>query len=141
MAIPRSWLPNRLNEGDEVIGKPVNTHSYQSAERRFNSYFECYNATNGQEGFKRIYVQVLYTGYEHADKATLARDATEFTPTELNAYKFLTANHSKNTPILLAYKRGIQPTEGLIPSRYIRWIVWEKVPRTYLGCPKSAFMY
>ncbi|KAJ9490085.1 hypothetical protein VN97_g3173 [Penicillium thymicola] len=50
MDFPRSWLPNGLNEGDEVsldkptssrwvIGKPVNTHSYQSDERRFDSYF------------------------------------------------------------------------------------------------------
>lgn len=82
-----------------------------------------------------------YIGYEHADKATLTQDATTFTPPELDAYRFLTANHSKNTPTLLAYKRGTQPTGGLIPGGHITWIVWEKAPGKSLGHPKSAFVY
>lgn len=156
MDFPRSWLPSRLNEGDEapldkptssrwVIDKPVNTHSYHSDERRFDSYvcaqFECHNATSGQEGFMRVYVQVPHVGYEHADKATLARDAKESTPLELDAYKYLTARHSKNTPALLAYKRDTQPTDGPVPIGHVTWIVWEKVPGKCLGPPNSASVY
>ncbi|KAJ5876655.1 hypothetical protein N7455_000120 [Penicillium solitum] len=89
----------------------------------------------------RIYVQVPHTGYDHAAKATLAQEATKFTPPELTAYKFLTSNRSQNTPTLLAYKRGTQPTEGPVPGGHVTWIVWEKVPGKCLGDYKYAFVY
>lgn len=62
-------------------------------------------------------------------------------PAELNAYKFLSANHSKDTPALLAYKRDTQPTEGPVPRGHVTWIVWEKVPGKCLGDSESAFAY
>ncbi|OQD91262.1 hypothetical protein PENSOL_c056G01400 [Penicillium solitum] len=161
MAVRESWFPKELHEGNKVsldkptpsqwvIGKPVNTHSYQADEMHYDSYvcaqFECHNVTDGKKGFMRIYVQVPHTGYDHAARATLAREATELTPPELDAYKFLTANRSQNTPTLLAYKRGTQPIDGPapggpVPGGHITWIVWEKVPGKYLGHPKSAFVY
>lgn len=95
MAVPRSWFPSGLNEGDTItLTKPktskwildrmVNTHDDQCQDRSLDSYasvlFECHNATNGEEAFMRVYVQVPHAGYEDADKATRAREATEFTP-------------------------------------------------------------
>lgn len=117
LTVQRSWFPSGLDEGDRitldkprpsewVIGKLVNKHSYQSDLMCVRSYacvqFECHNATDEQQGFMRIYVQVPHVGYEHADQATRAQEATEFTPLELNAYKYLTRYASQNTPHLLA---------------------------------------
>lgn len=156
MAVLRSWFPSGLDEGDTVtlnkpktskwiIDKKVNTHSYQREDRSVDSYasvlFTCHNATDGKEAFMRIYTQVPHAGFENADKATRAREATEFTPPELKAYKFLSIKHSQNTPALLAYKMGIQDSSGPVPRGHITWIVWEKVPGKRLGDFKSAFLY
>ena len=156
MGVPRSWFPSGLDEGDTVtlnkptrsewiIDKMVNTHSYQCELQSADSYasvlFTCHNAADGQEAFIRVYVQVPHTGYEHADQATRAREATDFTPPELKAYEFLTKKGSQNTPQLLAYKRGSQDRSGVVPRGHITWIVWEKVPGKRLGDYKSAFVY
>ncbi|KAJ5920092.1 hypothetical protein N7516_010950 [Penicillium verrucosum] len=133
MDFPRSWLPSRLNEGDEVsldkptpsrwvIGKPVNTHSYQSDERRFNSYF---------------HMSAMSTRTKLPSPETQQNSP----PPELDAYKYLTAKHSRNTPKLLAYKRRTQLIEGPVPGGHVTWIVWEKVPGKCLGCPRYAFVY
>ncbi|KOS41674.1 hypothetical protein ACN38_g7468 [Penicillium nordicum] len=154
--IPRSWFPSGLDEGERVtldkpssskwvIGKLVNTHNDQSDETHVPSYtcaqFECVNATDQEECFMRIYVQVPSTGYEHADRDTLAQQAAEFTPPELNAYKFLTDNNSRNTPKLRAYKQDTQDANGPIPGGHITWIVWQKVPGKCLGDIRDAFVY
>lgn len=156
MTVPRSWFPSGLNEGDTVtltkpktskwiLDKMINTHDEQCRDRTLDSYvavlFECHNATNGEEAFMRVYVQVPHTGYEDADKATRAREATEFTPPELKAYKFLTDKGSQNTPPLLAYKLGTQGSSGIVPKGHITWIVWKKVPGKPLGDFRSAFVY
>jgi hypothetical protein len=36
----------------------------------------------------RIYVQVPFTGYEHAARDTLAQQAAEFTPPEIGSYAY-----------------------------------------------------
>lgn len=156
MAVPRSWFPSGLDEGDIVtlnkpttsrwvIDRKVNTHSYQCKDLSLDSYasvlFTCHNATDGKEAFMRIYTQVPHTGFENADKATCAREATSFTPPELKAYQFLTLKHSRNTPPLLAYKIGVQDNSGAVPRGHITWIVWEKVPGKRLGDFESAFVY
>ncbi|KAJ5497723.1 hypothetical protein N7453_006774 [Penicillium expansum] len=135
MAVPRSWFPSGLDEGDTVtlnkpktskwiIDKKVNTHSYQREDRSVDSYasvlFTCHNATDGKEAFMRIYTQVPHAGFENADKATRAREATEFTPRA----KGIQISHS-----------------GPVPRGHITWIVWEKVPGKRLGDFKSAFLY
>ncbi|CAI7623058.1 unnamed protein product [Penicillium glandicola] len=102
---------------------------------------ECRNITNGQEAFMRIYAQAPHAGCEHADQVTRSREATEFTPPELKAYKFLTENGSENTPLLLAYKQGSQDNTGPVPRGHITWIVWEKVPGKCLGDFKAASEY
>lgn len=89
----------------------------------------------------RIYVQVPRTGYDRVDKATLAKEATQFTPPELITYQFLTDNRSRNTPLLLGYKTDTQPTDGPVPGGHVTWIVWEKVPGKCLGDYKSASVY
>ncbi|KAL2698784.1 hypothetical protein AAEP93_010172 [Penicillium crustosum] len=89
----------------------------------------------------RIYVQVPRTGYDRVDKATLAKEATQFTPPELITYQFLTDNRSRNTPLLLGYKMDTQPTDGPVPGGHVTWIVWEKVPGKCLGDYKSASVY
>ncbi|CDM33106.1 hypothetical protein DTO013E5_5705 [Penicillium roqueforti] len=155
--VPRSWFPEGLDPGDEVtLNKPtrsewvidrlVNKHSYQCADRSLDSYacvlFECHNAAGGQEAFMRVYAQVPHTCYEDADRATRTREATEFTPPELKAYKFLKDKCSQNTPLLLAYKQGSQDSRsGAVPRGHLTWIVWEKVPGDRLGDFKSAFVY
>ncbi|KGO75384.1 hypothetical protein PITC_081380 [Penicillium italicum] len=156
MAIPRSWFPSGLDEGDTVtldepttskwtIDKMVNTHSYQCEDRSLDSYvsilFTCHNATDGKVAFMRIYTQVPHTGYENADIAARTQEATEFTPPELTAYQSLTSKHSQNTPRLLAYKIGSQDSSGAVPKGHITWIIWEKVPGKRLGDFKSAFVY
>ena len=155
MAVPQSRFPSGLNEGDTVtltnpktskwiLDKMVNTHDDQCKDRSLDSYvsvvFECHNATNGEEAFMRVYVQVPHTGYEDADKATRAREATEFTPRELKAYKFPTDKGSQNRPPLLAYKLGTQGSSGIVPKGHITWIVWKKVPGNRLGDFKSAYV-
>ncbi|KAJ5456592.1 hypothetical protein N7530_011866 [Penicillium desertorum] len=154
--VPRSWFPSELDEGEKVtldmpkpstwvIGKLVNTHSYQSNETNVPSYacaqFECARASNQEECFMRIYVQVPFTGYEHADRDTIAQQAAEFTPPELNAYKFLTDNGSRSTPKLRAYKQDTQDPNGPIPGGHITWIVWQKVPGKCLGGIRDASVY
>ncbi|CAG8001467.1 unnamed protein product [Penicillium nalgiovense] len=154
--VPRSWFPSELDEGGKVIldkpssskwviGKLVNTHSYQSDETHVPSYacaqFECVNATTQEECFMRIYVQVPFTGYEHADRHTRAQQASKFTPPELDAYRFLTDNGSQNTPKLRAYKQDTQDTNGPIPGGHITWIVWQKVPGKCLGDIRNATVY
>jgi hypothetical protein len=154
--VPRSWFPSELDEYEKVtldmpkpstwvIGKLVNTHSYQSDETNVPSYacaqFECARASNQEECFMRIYVQVPFTGYEHADRDTLAQQAAEFTPPELNAYKFLTDNGSRSTPKLRAYKQDTQGPNGPIPGGHITWIVWQKVPGKCLGGIRDASVY
>lgn len=89
----------------------------------------------------RVYVQVPHTGYEGADKATRAREAIEFTPPELKAYKSLTDKGSQNTPPLLAYELGTQGSSDIVPNGHITWIVWKKVPGKRLGDFRSAFVY
>ncbi|KAJ5791881.1 uncharacterized protein N7518_008892 [Penicillium psychrosexuale] len=153
LTVLQSWIPSGLDEGDRitldkpspsewVVGKLVNKHTYQSDLMRVHSYvciqFECHNATNEKHGFMRVYVQVPHVGYEHADQATRAREATKFTPPELDAYKFLTQYASQNTPHLLAYEEGTQDTGGPVPGGHITWIVWEKVPGKSLGGPRYA---
>lgn len=153
----RSWFPKGLDPGDKVtldmptgsewvIDRLVNKHSYQCADRSLDSYacvlFECHNAAGGQQAFMRVYAQVPHTCYEDADRATRAREATEFTPPELKAYKFLKEKRSQNTPLLLAYKQGSQDSSsGAVPRGHLTWIVWEKVPGERLGDFKSAFVY
>lgn len=92
----------------------------------------------------RIYVQVPFTGYEHADRHTRAQQASKFTPPELDAYRFLTDNGSQNTPKLRAYKQDTQDTQdtnGPIPGGHITWIVWQKVPGKCLGDIRNATVY
>ncbi|OQE84719.1 hypothetical protein PENNAL_c0026G11624 [Penicillium nalgiovense] len=105
MEVPRSWFPIILDEGDKVtlnkptrsewvINKMANTDSYQCELQSANSYacvlFTYHDVADGQEAFMRVYFQVPHTSYEHADQATRAREATDFTPPELKAYEFLT---------------------------------------------------
>lgn len=105
MEVPRSWFPIVLDEGNKVtlnkptrsewvINKMANTDSYQCELQSANSYacvlFTYHDVADGQEAFMRVYFQVPHTSYEHADQATRAREATDFTPPELKAYEFLT---------------------------------------------------
>lgn len=81
----------------------------------------------------RVCVQVPHCGTEMEDPATRARQAIEYTPRELIAYKTFTQNGSTITPQLLGYTETRQDSLGLVPGGFLTWFAWSIVPGIRLG--------
>lgn len=92
--------------------------------------FLCHFAGDpNQIAFMRIYQEIPITGTEDADHNTLARQAVApGVCGELESLKMLQSGGCGAVPRFLGQAESTQGDNDLLPSGYIRYLVWEKVP-------------
>ncbi|KUM60745.1 hypothetical protein ACN42_g6378 [Penicillium freii] len=80
--------------------------------------------------FIRIYYQIPITGTKDADLATLAQ---QIQPPdicgELEAFRLLISQGCSSVPRFYRYYEKQQGEHDLVPGGFVKYVVWEKVPR------------
>lgn len=101
--------------------------------------FRCHDkADPTREAFMRIYRQIPVAGTEGNDRAARAAQAvSNFTVSELHAFRTFNLKQCTAAPELLGYHEGQQPEDGLVPGGFTTTIVWEAVP----GSPLSRKVF
>ncbi|KAJ5582358.1 hypothetical protein N7535_000978 [Penicillium sp. DV-2018c] len=91
-------------------------------------YLCCSATDSSKKAFMRIYFQIPNPGTEY--QLPQLRQQQAVPPPkhlELQALKDFSEKHCTVVPALLAYKKGKQGKDGVVPDGYITHIVWEKV--------------
>ncbi|KAJ5433322.1 uncharacterized protein N7458_012478 [Penicillium daleae] len=82
-----------------------------------------------QIAFMRIYYQIPVTGTEYANLATRAQQGRPGRVCgEHEAFKVLMRQGCSLVPRFLGYDERMQGQNDLVPSGFIKYVVWEKVP-------------
>ncbi|KAJ5832281.1 hypothetical protein N7474_000592 [Penicillium riverlandense] len=162
MSDQKSWFDSTINKRkilslkEPVLSKwklveKLNEHVEQRPEAKSHTSlasarFLCRDASRPANeatayAYLRIVKQIPSERAEEADLVSRAREATQFTPPELKAYKALAQKGSTNTPKLLAWEQGTQDSTGPMPGGHITWIVFEKLEGLTLGDDDEASSY
>lgn len=149
---PRIWFQSGIEPGTiitldqpvrsqwKIVGK-LNEHSTQRSQAEHDHYggtsiastkLLCQSSTDPtKKAYMRIVQQIPILNTESLSTEKRPRQATRYTPPELDAYRKLT--NSTNTPKLLGYKVTTQDESGLVPNGFLIYLVWEIVPGLRLG--------
>lgn len=93
----------------------------------------CHNVEDNTPALARVYVQIPDLNTEHESPGDRARQAREYTPTEVRAFKAFNRKGLTCTPRLLGHKQIKQNNRGPVPDGFLTYLVWEIVPGERLG--------
>jgi hypothetical protein len=130
---PSSWrvireLNEHVYQRDEEGVKNGSLPSYASTK------LLCEDISNPeQQAMLRIYMQIPYVNTECDTLSSRAKQATNFSPPELIAFKTFAREDSKGTPKLLGYKEVQQNSTGRVGGGFLIYFAWQIVPGIRLG--------
>ncbi|KAJ5509507.1 hypothetical protein N7527_011650 [Penicillium freii] len=126
-----SLSPPRTFVLDEKISEDYQTMTQEEYKRQPGPLFavikfSCHSLLDPtQQGFIRIYMQIpLDSTFSSAPEVR----AHQCTHTELRALASLDRENCTAVPKLLGYREGLQGVEEFVPSGYINYVAWERVP-------------